>query len=157
MLCTKVAVDAVHNADAPVRVPMVGMSPGRGESRNGLRLWLASNATLESVRRGALGLTTDGKKDVIVGPTQARAPTKVCIYGGYRAPTAAHPLGERIQPLSTVHTISYIDYSQCGRMMRPTMLVDGAQRAVLDVARDAVLWPCIVESRLPSRAVLRYP
>lgn len=151
MICTKVAVLAIHDAQAPVRVGFAGMSPAEGESRNSLRLWLASNATLESVRRGAQGLTTDGKKDVIVGPTQARNPGKVCIFGAWRAN------GSQVQSLSTIHSASYVDYSQCERLMRRTMLVDGAERSVEDVARDATLWPCIVESRLPSRAALRYP
>lgn len=151
MLCTKVAVLAIHDADAPVRVGFAGMSPSPGETRNSLRLWLASNATLESVRRGAQGLTTDGKKDVIVGPTQARSPGKVCIFGGWRSN------GSQVQPLSTIHSASYVDYSQCARLMRRTMLVDGAEMAVEAVARDATLWPCIVESRLSARASLRYP
>lgn len=150
MLCTRVAVEAIHNSSAPVRVGFVGMSPADGETRNSLRLWLASNATLESVRRGAPGLTTDGKKDVIVGPTQARNPGKVCIFGGWRTN------GSQVQSLSTIHSASYVDYSQCARLMRRTMLVDGSELAVEDVARSA-LWPCIVESRLPARASLRYP
>lgn len=150
MLCTSVAVDAIHNANVATRVLMKGLTPHRGETRNSTRLWRLSNSFIESARLGNLGLVSDGKKDVIVGPRQVRNRGKVCIYGAWKA-------SGKWQEISTVHVASYIYYSQCARLMRKVMMVDGKEYAVEDIAKSAELWPCIVEEILPRTATLRYP
>lgn len=120
-LATPRLVDAIH-AQGAVRVPFRGLRPlaeRAGLRMNNIRVWQMANAHIEGVRQGRAGLVTDGAKDVVIGAMQRRAfPRKVCIYGGWNAEG-------RVQSESTIHAITYVDYSQLGRLVRDTMQVIG--------------------------------
>lgn len=134
-LATARVVDAIH-AQAPVSVPFLGLRPTAQALRltmDALPVWQIANAHIEAIRGGRRALVSDGMKDVVIGAMQARNRSKVCIYGGWTD-------AGRVQPISTVHTITYVDYSQCGRLLRDTMSVDGrGEMRVADVLADARL------------------
>jgi hypothetical protein len=73
------------------------------------------------------------KKDVVVTNQLATHPGKVAIYGWQ------YLNGQPIQPLSTVHDITYEDYSQCVRLARLQANLDGDNVSLLDVLKDPVL------------------
>ena len=125
VLPTARMVYAIHKAPGVLHVGFKGFSPAKGETRDSTRLWLASNADIE---KGLSGLgpwdpnrvVTDHKKDVVVGPTQVSRPSKVAIFGGW------YPDGDIVQELNVKnHVIEYCDYSQCGRLVKPEVLIGG--------------------------------
>ena len=70
----------------------------------------------------------------------------LAIYGWHRLD------GRPIQPLSLVHEASYADYSHGIRFMQPTMLVDGQERPLDDVAREPAL-SALVTDEGPMRSL----
>ncbi len=133
VLPTKRLVDAIH-AQAGVHVPFDAFAPNAGESRNSVRLWVASNARVEARRAGRNGLLEDAKKSIVVGQALARHPQNVVIYGGWYAN------GERVQAENgSSHSGSYRDYSHGVRPIHPMMIADGVQRQVVDVLADPEL------------------
>jgi hypothetical protein len=56
-------------------------------------------------------LLTGGKKDVVLSAKLAERPNRVAIYGWRQLS------GEPIQPLTTVHVSSYVDYSHGIRLV----------------------------------------
>ena len=73
------------------------------------------------------------KKDLVVSNRLAEKPNRVAIYGWHK------PDGQPIQPLTTVHAASYVDYSHGLRLMRRTVTVDGKPRDVRHVTYAAGL------------------
>ena len=88
--------------------------------------------TVESQRAGQpLGQLIAGiKKDVVITPLLASNPGKVAIYGWH------YTNGTPIQPLYLGHFDFYADYSHGIRLVKQTMLVNGAPMAVADVLAD---------------------
>jgi hypothetical protein len=86
--------------------------------------------TIEGARDGRVGLIAGHKKDVVVTNRLVARPGRVAIYGWHQRD------GRPIQPLSLVHEASYADYSHGIRFVQPTMVVDGQERLLDDVARD---------------------
>ncbi|MBI4816442.1 MAG: hypothetical protein HY791_09290 [Deltaproteobacteria bacterium] len=80
--------------------------------------------------RGAGELVSGHKKDIVMTRELAKRPNKVAIYGWHQ------PDGKPIQPLSTIHDASYLDYSHGARMVAGTMIVDGRERSVAEVLAD---------------------
>ncbi len=64
-------------------------------------------------------LLTGGKKDVVLSAKLAERPNRVAIYG-WRQQS-----GEPIQPLTTVHVNSYVDYSHGIRLIAEQALYQG--------------------------------
>jgi GH25 family lysozyme M1 (1,4-beta-N-acetylmuramidase) len=65
---------------------------------------------------------------------------------GWFSPSAPYRkgLGHRLwQPAATAHDLHHTDYSQTIRLVKATMIVDGAERNVLDIASDPVLWQLV--------------
>jgi hypothetical protein len=97
------------------------------------------NATVRTQRLAAadshpLGALVAGhKKDVVLSAKLAAAPGKVAIYGWHRTN------GVPIQPLYLGHTSSWVDYSQCTRLVQQNMLVNGERRRVSEVLDDPTL------------------
>lgn len=101
-------MDAVYAAS--VKLPFHGLSPRRGESRNSDRLIAESHRLITADVGGRIGLFAGHKKDIV----QRTRAGKVTIYGGFRAN------GTLVQPLSSVHSESYYDYSHAVRLVRQT-------------------------------------
>jgi len=74
------------------------------------------------------GLLVGGvKKDLVMTPQLVTRPGKVAIYGWHRLD------GQPIQPLYLGHTHRWVDYSQCIRLVRGYVTVDGKTMAMADV------------------------
>ena len=58
---------------------------------------------------------------------------KVAIYGWQQTN------GVAIQPLYLGHTTTWVDYSQCIRLISQTMLVNGEKKSVAEVLTDPKL------------------
>lgn len=80
------------------------------------------------------GLLISGiKKDVVVSNRLAERPERVAIFGWHQAD------GKPIQPLYVGHVDWYVDYSHGIRLMSRRMIVDGEEREVQGVLRDAAV------------------
>ncbi len=75
-------------------------------------------------------LVSGHKKDVVLTNRLAWNRGKIAIYGWH------HPSGIPIQPLTTVHSAGYDDYSHGIRLIGNTLLLDGEPRLVCDVLED---------------------
>jgi hypothetical protein len=94
---------------------------------------------------------TDHKKDVVVGPTQMANPEKVAIYGGWNSE------GKRVQGLNVVsHSLTYCDYSQCGRLIRPVLVLEGVEWSFEDVYKHPSYRSLLVGASSDITSVPRY-
>jgi hypothetical protein len=59
------------------------------------------------------------KKDVVITNLLSKRPNRVAIYGWHKLD------GTPIQPLSTVHHDSYVDYSHGVRLIKRIITIDG--------------------------------
>lgn len=107
--------------------------------RETVATFIQHNDIIEGQRAGKpLGLLTCGiKKDVVLTNLLAARPTHVAIYGWH------YTNGTPIQPLTTVHINTYVDYSHGIRFMSRQCTADGKQRDVRDVMKDARLSPML--------------
>lgn len=94
-------------------------------------------------------LTAGDKKDIVLTNRLASNPGKVAIYGWHRTS------GSAIQPLTTVHGATYVDYSHGLRLVSREMVVDGRATTVDAVLQDPSL-AGLLTNEVPVR-VLRYP
>lgn len=143
-LPTNLLVDLIH-AQGAVRVPFRAwrsQAERWGVGMDSSRVLIAANDALEASIAGRAGLVTDARKDVIVGASILRERSKVMIYGGWDSD------GARVQPASTVHTISYTDYSQCGRMIARDVRIDGRRSTLDAVISDPTLYRAVSSTRL---------
>ncbi len=99
------------------------------------------------IGRAAPGtLVAGGKKDIVITDRLLERPGRVAIYGWH------HPDGRPIQPLTTVHTDRYVDYSHGIRLVRRAMKVDGRDADLAQVLTDASL-AALVSSEGPMKAI----
>ena len=127
-LPTKKMVDEI-DSHAEVKLAPVPMTANR-ESVN---TFLESNQQIEAERGGKTGLITGVKKDVVFTNRLHETPGKVAIYGWRQLD------GTPIQPLTTVHVNSYVDYSHGIRAVKQTAVVDGKAETIAWVLKDPVL------------------
>jgi len=105
------------------------------EAREAVATFLEHNATIETQRAGKpLGLLVAGiKKDVVNSKLLQEKPDRVAIYGWHKLD------GTPIQPLTTVHRDTYVDYSHGIRLVRQSLLVDGKPTTIAAVLQDPLL------------------
>jgi len=132
LLPTKRLVDAIYDA-AIVRLPPSPLPPGPQMMSNDYYRRHHEAVEKQRAGRGAGMLIAGHKKDVVITNRLFQRPDRVAIYGWHR------PDGRPIQPLSLVHEASYADYSHGIRFVQATMMVDGHERTVADVAGHADL------------------
>jgi hypothetical protein len=130
VLPTKKLVDAIYAA-AVVKLAPSPLPPGPQMMSNDY--YRRHHQAIEAQRTGRAGLIAGHKKDVVVTNRLVSRPDRVAIYGWHRRD------GRPIQPLSLVHEASYADYSHGIRFVQATIVVDGQERAVAEVARDPEL------------------
>jgi hypothetical protein len=88
----------------------------------------------EQLSAHPLGALVAGhQKDVVITAKLASAPGKVAIYGWHQTN------GVPIQPLYLKHTAAWVDYSQCTRLVRQKMTVNGLPKTVAEVLADPAL------------------
>ncbi len=73
------------------------------------------------------------KKDVVVTNELLERPSHVAIYGWHQLD------GKPIQPLTTIHIDSYVDYSHGIRLVDQWAVVDGSPMRIEEVLRDMTL------------------
>ncbi|MCP4201713.1 MAG: hypothetical protein GY769_07240 [bacterium] len=97
--------------------------------------YLAHSRLIDEQRAGyPLGLLLAGhKKDLVLTRRLARTPSRVAIYGWHR------PNGRPIQPLSTIHSADYADYSHGVRLVSATALIGDELRSVYEASEDPSL------------------
>jgi hypothetical protein len=89
---------------------------------------------VEQLKAHPLGALVAGhQKDVVISAKLALAPGKVAIYGWHLTN------GVPIQPFYLRHAATWVDYSQCTRLVQQKMIVNGAARTVADVLADPAL------------------
>ncbi|MGC8861904.1 MAG: hypothetical protein ACP5R5_03910 [Armatimonadota bacterium] len=151
-LPTRLIVDAIYKQAEVILEP----TP-LGEPRGAVETFLRHNSIIEQQR--ARGVTRDHarrdskkaenvghragpvpgalvagiKKDVVITNALRDRPDHVAIYGWHKLD------GRPIQPLSTVHTATYLDYSHGIRLIARTILVDGQPYDLWQVLRDPKL------------------
>lgn len=77
------------------------------------------------------------KKDIVITNALTQRPNRVAIYGWHRLD------GQPIQPLTTVHVNTYVDYSHGARVVSRRVLLDGQERDLADVLQDPNLAPLL--------------
>jgi hypothetical protein len=98
-------------------------------------VFLEHNCLIEQQRFGrATGALICGvKKDIVVTNRLKEKSNRVAIYGWRK------PDGTPIQPLTIVHSDTYVDYSHGVRLVARKMLVDGRETTVDAVLKDPEL------------------
>jgi len=109
------------------------------ENREAVETFIQHNSIIEGQRAGQrLGLLVGGiKKDVVVTDLLLSRPGHVAIYGWHKLD------GTPIQPLTTVHVNTYVDYSHGIRLVKRSMIVDGRPRDIREVLADPELCPLV--------------
>lgn len=134
MLPTKKLVDVIYK-QAAAKLPPSYIDGGPTD--DWITDFLVHHEKLET-RRKALGfplgvLTAGNKKDVILCNRLLKSPDHVAIYGWHKNDD------EVIQPLSTLHSCRYADYSHGIRLVDQRVMVDGAEHKLEEMLRDADL------------------
>lgn len=145
-LPTPKIVDAIY-AQADKRLVPKPMTPG--PKMTSTNYYSQHNRLVEQQRKAkgiSLGSLLAGqKKDLVITNHLRDKPGRVAIYGWQ------HPDGKPIQPLSTVHSAEYADYSHGVRLISTTAYVNGKKRSLYDLLEDPKLAPMISkEGRIPN-------
>jgi hypothetical protein len=129
-LPTRRIVDAI---DAAVEVKLEPKP--LTESRETLATFIQHNQIIEDQRQGkpAGALICGNKKDIVLSNRLAEKPLKLAIYGWRKLD------GTPIQPLTTVHKSTYVDYSHGVRLISRIVKVDGHEMLIEDVLKDPKL------------------
>jgi len=91
---------------------------------------------LEQLKLYPLGTLVAGhQKDVVVSSRLTNAPGKVAIYGWHQTN------GNPIQPLYLGHASSWVDYSQCTRLVLQDIIVNGKPNTLSAALADPSLAP----------------
>jgi hypothetical protein len=133
LLPTRKMVDQIY-AQATVKLAPSPISPLTTDIARATTYYRHHERVEEQRAGQPLGALIGGiKKDVVITPLLASNPGKVAIYGWHQLN------GQPIQPLYLGHVEWYVDYSHGIRLVRSTMIVDGAEMSVADVLADAEL------------------
>lgn len=135
LLPTPRMVDAIYAA-APVKL---AAHPMTVRDRSSTACILCHNAlvTRDQAYTPTGVLVAGHKKDVVICKALARSPGRVAIYGWHGEE------GHRIQPLSLVHSESYLDYSHGVRLVRRAGWIDGDAVDFADVLGNPTLAPAL--------------
>lgn len=115
-LPTKALVDAIY-AQAALQLEPFPLT----EAREAASTFAQHNRHIERQRQDKPlgGLVAGIKKDIVLTNRLREKPNRVAIYGWHKRD------GLPIQPLSTVHRDTYVDYSHGIRLLQRSVLVDG--------------------------------
>jgi hypothetical protein len=78
-------------------------------------------------------LVAGHQKDIVISAKLVSAPGKVAIYGWHQTN------GAPIQPLYLGHAATWVDYSQCTRLVQNAMTVNGTNTTIAQVLADPEL------------------
>jgi len=133
-LPTRKMVDEIHRA-ASIKLEPRALT----QNRESVKTFIEHNSIIETLRgKAPLGSLISGiKKDVVITPLIEQRPDHVAIYGWHKLD------GTPIQPLTTVHINSYVDYSHGVRLVKRGVLVDGNPVDIREVLADPILHPLV--------------
>ena len=149
VLPTRKMVDAIYAA-AEVKLTPSPIPPTSAMTT--VSIFAQHNDTVRAQRMALtnanpLGALVAGhKKDVVVSARLATATNKVAIYGWHQTN------GKAIQPLYLGHVASWVDYSQCIRLISNTMLVNGEKISIAEVLADPKLCGLISNEGVVTKA-----
>lgn len=134
VLPTRKIVDAI---DAHAELHL-GPRPLTRE-REAVATFLEHHEIIERQRAAKpLGLLTTGiKKDVVLTPRIFERPNRLAIYGWRQLD------GRPIQPLTTIHSDRYVDYSHGIRLVRDAIAIDGRTLTISELLADPDLCPLV--------------
>ena len=136
----------VKLAPAPIP-PSVAMTTVRVFSKHNNLVHTQRAGQLNAHPLGAL--VGGHKKDVVITARLAANPGKVAIYGWHQTN------GLPIQPLYLKHSASWVDYSQCARLVQQRMVANETSKTVSEVLADPALAGLLSDEG--PLAVGRYP
>jgi hypothetical protein len=133
---TPLMVDSIWNA-AAIKLSPVTHAP-IGNANELVSMFITHNQEIEQQRIASgkpLGEIVAGiKKDIVLSNKLINEPTKVAIYGWH------YTNGVPIQPLTTIHVNTYVDYSHGARLLNSLALLDGNPVPVTTILRDPNLY-----------------
>jgi hypothetical protein len=159
-LPTRKMVDAIH-AGAELKLSPSPIPPSAAMIT--VAVFSNHNETIRAQRLAELkahplgALVAGHKKDVVVSAGLATAPGKVAIYGWHRTN------GIAIQPLYLKHAATWVDYSQCIRLVQQVLLVNGERRTIAELLADPRMAGLlsdegvIASARYPTNALSQSP
>lgn len=131
VLPTKLLVDEIYRqADERLPPRWIEGGPTYADRSDYLRHHVDVEAQRSAAASGLGSLRAGTMKDVVLTNKLVTREGRVAIYGWHR------PNGEPIQPLSTVHSARYADYSHGVRLIRGTMVVADREMRVSSVMRS---------------------
>ncbi len=130
LLPTTRLVDEIYRA-AEVKLPPRPLT----EEREAVTTFVQHNTIIEEQRAAVpCGPVMAGhKKDIVITNRLLEKDHRVAIYGWHRED------GRPIQPLTTAHGDTYVDYSHGVRLISRRVLLDGKPKDLLEILRDANL------------------
>ncbi len=137
LLPTRKLVDEIYRT-AAVKLNPQPMPPGAAMTT--LRFFEEHNKLVRQQRVRLMQASGEGaplvaghKKDVVISPRLETSPGKVAIYGWHRA------VGDPIQPLYLGHAETWVDYSQCIRLVMTNCLLNGRPTSMARILADPEL------------------
>ena len=133
-LPTRKMVDEIYAA-ASVKLTPAPISPSTAMTT--VPVFSNHNAIVKEQRAQYLrdfplgSLVAGHQKDVVVSARLANAPGKVAIYGWHQTN------GVPIQPLYVGHAATWVDYSQCTRLVQSQMLLNETKTTIAEVLADS--------------------
>lgn len=137
--CTLPTRKMVEDIYAAAEVKLAPMPIPPSPAMTTVPVFAQHNEMVRTARAACLQLHPLGalvaghQKDLVITPMLAEAPGKVAIYGLQRTN------GVPIQPLYLRHSANWVDYSQCVRLVRQAMTVNGQPTTVAAVLADPQL------------------
>jgi hypothetical protein len=142
ILPTKIMVDQIYHQMDNIKLDPIPISPKKGDpSRNATETYVKHNDLVQHQISQMLQkkniidfnkkLIVGHKKDIVLTNMLVHNEGKVAIYGWHTLNT-----GVPIQPLSTVHSNTYVDYSHGIRLISTSCLVNNQQHSLLEVLKD---------------------
>jgi len=151
-LPTRKMVDAIYAA-AAVKLAPTPIPPSAAMTT--VPVFAQHNESIRAQRQALTNAHPPGalvaghKKDVVLSARLAGVTNKVAIYGWHQTN------GVPIQPLYLGHVATWVDYSQCVRLVSQTMLVNGEKKSVAAILADPKLCGLISDEGVVTNA--RYP
>jgi hypothetical protein len=139
-LPTRKMVDDIY-ATAEVKLSPTPIPPSAAMTT--VAVFSNHNAIVRAQRREQMAnhplgrLTAGHKKDVVISAKLPEAAGKVTIYGWHKTN------GAPIQPLYLGHTSAWVDYSQCIRLVRNELKLNGHDGSIAAVLADPATAPLL--------------
>lgn len=134
VLPTQKMVDSIYKS-AAIKLAPAPLKPG--SEMHSPEYYEKHNRMIDNKLAGRMGFTAGHKKDVIISKRLLDHRDRIAIYGWHRLN------GRRIQPVSLVHGAFYADYSHGIRLVSAAVVLNGKEKTIFDIMKNADLAPLI--------------